>query len=98
MDCMGLASPNDFQAFKHFYKRFQENHGSHRCLAGFRDGGGEGRSSAFVLSDRPTGQKQGEGECAEGLRSTLDRSHRSLAQRAGEVDQNCVTLGVATYF
>lgn len=41
VDCMGLVTPNDFQAFKHFYKWFQENHRSHHCLAGFGDGGGE---------------------------------------------------------
>ena len=42
---------------------------------------GEGRSFDFVLFIQPTGQKQGEGERAEKLKSTLDHSHRTWPQK-----------------
>lgn len=57
VDCMGLVSPNDFQAFKHFYKWFQENHSGNGLLSEL----GEGRSFAFVLSVQPNWTKKRRG-------------------------------------
>lgn len=79
-------------AFKHlstFISGSRKIISEHQCLTGL--GEGEGRSFGFVLFDQPTGQKQGEGKWTERLEFTLDRSHRTQSQQAGEADRNCHT-------
>lgn len=52
MDCMGLVSPNDFQAFKHFHKWFQEKPPQQPLPGRFRRWGRGGHLPLFSLSSQ----------------------------------------------